>query len=147
MTLQAIISTPPTAEQPLLGARVLLAEDDAIVSFDLRRVLHNAGAEVVGPAATLVHTLTLAQAGPLSCAVLDVNLRRETVFPAAEVLRDRSVSIIFHSGAADLEILQREWPQAMVLSKPAPPKMLVRTVCKACRGHDFCAGYGCKYCL
>lgn len=124
----------------------MLAEDDAIVAFDARSVLRTAGAEVLGPAATLADTLVLAGSVPLTCAVLDVNLRRETVFPAAEVLKKRGVSIIFLTGCHEWENLKQDWPDAKVLRKPAPVKLLVRTVCEACRGLE-CAGHGCRYCL
>ena len=74
------------SDQPLQGARILIAEDDAILAFDLGIVLQKAGAEILGPTLTLSHALSLAQTTPMSAAVLDVSLRDEEVFPAAQEL-------------------------------------------------------------
>jgi two-component SAPR family response regulator len=123
-----------TEDQPLRGARILVAEDDAILAFDMVSQLQKAGAEVLGPAMTLAHTLDFAKAVLLICAVLDVNLGRETVFPAAQVLKERGVSIVFYTGYNKPEALRREWPEAQVLIKPASPEVLIRTLCEACRG-------------
>src|SRR5271167_1120461 len=126
-------------DQPLQGARVLIAEDEAILALDMMNVLRNAGAEVLGPAATLADTFALARSASLTCAVLDVNLRREFVFPAAQVLKERGVRMIFYTGCCEREQLSQDWPDAQVLAKPAPVKLLLRTVGEACRGRGFCA--------
>jgi ActR/RegA family two-component response regulator len=115
-------------DRPLQGARILIAEDDAILAFDLGIALQKAGAKILGPALTLSHTLSLAQTAPLSAAVLDVSLRDEEVFPAAEALKERGVGIVFYTGYAAVESLQRDWPNAQVLTKPAPARMLIQAV-------------------
>jgi ActR/RegA family two-component response regulator len=129
----------PASEHPLQGARVLIAEDDAILAFDLGITLQKAGAKILGPALTLAHALSLAQTSPMSAAVLDVSLRDEEVFPAAEALRDRGVGIVFYTGYASVDSLRREWPHAQVLTKPTPARLLIQAVCRVwpagrCRG-------------
>jgi hypothetical protein len=119
-------------DQPLDGARILVAEDNAILALDLMDLLADAGAEVLGPVATLADTLALARSSSLTCAVLDVNLGSQLVFPAAQVLKDRGVGIIFHTGNCEWERLSQDWPDAWVLTKPAPLKLLIRTICEAC---------------
>lgn len=113
------------SDQPLQGTRVLIAEDDAILAFDLGITLQKAGAQILGPTLTLAHTLSLAQSAPLSAAVLDVSLRDEEVFPAALALKDRGVGIVFYTGYASVESLKREWPDAQVLTKPTPARLLI----------------------
>lgn len=117
--------------QPLLGARILLAEDDAILAYDMHDLLRNAGADVLG-ARTLAATLAFAQSAALSCAVLDVNLRKEVVFPAAQVLKERGIGIVFYTGCSQTEKLRQHWSEAQVLIKPAPHELLMRTICTAC---------------
>ena len=75
--------------QLLLGSRVLVAEDDVILALDMERSLRDAGAEIFGPAKTEADATALARTAPLTCAVLDVNLGCELVFPVAHVLRER----------------------------------------------------------
>ncbi len=119
-------------ELPLKGARILIAEDDAILALDLMTELQAAGAEVLGPARTLAQVLALAAAQALTCAVLDVNLRSETSFPAARLLQERRIGIVFYTGYDGLDALRRDWPDAQVLSKPASPELLLQTVRAAC---------------
>ncbi len=119
--------------KPLRGAKVLIAEDNPILAFDIASLLRDAGAETLGPAKSLKDALILAECSPLHCAILDVSLCDDFVFPAAEVLRDRSVGIIFYSGYGDPESLSRDWPCAQILIKPAPPQLIIQAVAMACR--------------
>jgi DNA-binding response OmpR family regulator len=122
---------------PLRGTRVLVAEDDALLALEIVCLLRNAGAEVLGPAKTLAAALVLAKTNLLSCAVLDVDLRGETVFPAARLLKDRGVRIIFHTGFGEPDLLRREWPDAKVLTKPSSLELMIRTVREASLDVEF----------
>ena len=73
----------------------------------------------------------LARTAPLTCAVLDVNLGCELVFPAAHVLRERGINTIFCTGY-DVHVLQQDWPDAEVLSKPVSPQRLISAIRTAC---------------
>ncbi len=138
---------PATQVSPLRGARILVAEDNAIIAFDMASLLRDAGAEVLGPATTLKAALAFAKDAVLNCAVLDVNLGRETVFSAAHVLKERGVSMIFHTGCRESERLKQEWPGAQVLTKPAPSNLLIRAVCQACCSIGLGAAPDCPYSL
>jgi DNA-binding NarL/FixJ family response regulator len=118
-------------DRPLRNTRILVAEDDMILAFDLIVTLRQAGAEIVGPAATLKHALFLAKTPLLSAAVLDVNLGNEEVFRAASALEALGVGIVFYTGYI-LRDLGGSWPKAQVLSKPAPPRLLIKAVSQAC---------------
>jgi len=119
-------------ERPLRGARILLAEDNAVQAFDLKALLEGAGAEIVGPARTVAEVLALAASASLTCAVLDVILRREQVFPAVQMLRQRGAAIIFYTGSSDAHSLGREWPAAHIIMKPASAELLIEAVRSAC---------------
>lgn len=114
--------------QLLRGFRILVAEDDMILALDMERSLGDAGAQVFGPVKTAADAIALAQTAPLTCAVLDVNLGCELVFPAAQVLEDRNIKTIFCTGYGDLHGLQTDWPNAQILAKPVHPQLLIRTV-------------------
>jgi DNA-binding response OmpR family regulator len=116
----------------LRGARILVAEDDAILALDVREILRRAGANIVGPAATLKQTLFMISAYPVSAALLDVNLRDGEVFPAARALEKLGAGIVFYTAYADVDSLRRSWPGAKVLTKPAPPRLLVSAMSHAC---------------
>ena len=122
-----------TADQPLQGTRILVAEDDAILAFDLGITLQKAGAKILGPTLTLTHTLSMAQTTTMCAAVLDVSLRDEEVFPAALELKGRGVGIVFYTGYGAVEQLRRDSPDAQVLTKPTPARLLVEAVRRVMR--------------
>lgn len=113
------------------GARVLLAEDEAIVAMDLGFLLQGAGATVVGPLATLADTVASAQSADIDVALLDINLGGNDVFPAAEVLAERGVPFVFHTGHGDRGELWNRFPGRRVLLKPADPDEILRSLADA----------------
>ncbi|WP_188515174.1 response regulator [Blastomonas aquatica] len=86
----------------LQGCRVLLVEDDFLIADDFARRLTGAGAEVVGPAATLDAALEMYEsAGDLDFVILDINLRGTAVFPLALRLQQDKIPFLFCSGYGD----------------------------------------------
>ena len=49
--------------QRLIGAHLLVVEDDFLISMDLKEVLTDAGAEVVGPCRTVIDAVALLMKG------------------------------------------------------------------------------------
>ena len=87
----------------MAGKRVLVAEDEYFIAKSLVRDLEKAGAEVVGPVATVAEALDLVRSGALDGAVLDINLRGEMAFAVADLLLDRGIPLVFASGySADI---------------------------------------------
>jgi CheY-like chemotaxis protein len=90
---------------PLSGRRVLLVEDEAIIALDLAALLTDLGAVVVGPAHSVANALELLHEGKIDCAVLDVNLDGEPVYPVARALETRRIPFVFvtaHSGESSI---------------------------------------------
>lgn len=84
----------------LAGIRVLVVEDEALVSMLLEDFLADLGCTVVAVAATLAKGLDLVRDPALAVdgATLDVNLGGEKVFPIADLLRDRGIPFVFATG-------------------------------------------------
>lgn len=91
-----------SAATVLRGRHVLLAEDEALVALELAETLAELGCVVAGPAATLAEALRLAEQEPLDAAVLDVNLRGQAAFPAADMLVRRGVPVLFVTGYGEM---------------------------------------------
>ena len=85
----------------LAGLRVLVVEDEMVVSMLIEDMLTDLGCSVVGPASRLDEALELAKMSDLDCAVLDVNLGGQPIFPLADLLRERGKPFAFATGYGD----------------------------------------------
>lgn len=83
---------------PLSGTRVLVVEDEYYLADDLSRSLVEAGAEVVGPIATLADAERKVAEGKFDCAVVDMNLRGDFAHAIAERLVARGVPLVITTG-------------------------------------------------
>jgi len=87
------------ADRSIAGRRILVVEDEYLLADDLAQELRDAGAEVLGPVATVGDAQTIIGSGEqVDAAVLDVNLRGEMVFPLADELTARRVPFAFITG-------------------------------------------------
>jgi len=84
--------------RPLLGARVLVVEDDYFIALELCTALRNSGADTIGPARDVESALAAIRREHIDCAVLDINLQGRMGFQVATELRERGVPTIFATG-------------------------------------------------
>jgi CheY-like chemotaxis protein len=101
----------------LSALKVLVVEDEALVSMLVEDMLGDLGCVVVGPAAELDEALKLASTADLDAALLDVNLGGRPIFPVADVLRARGIPFAFASGYGEAG-LSEDYRGAPVLQKP-----------------------------
>lgn len=103
--------------EALSGLRVLVVEDEMLVSMLVEDMLADFGCSVVGPAPDLEEAMSLASTADIDAALLDVNLAGKPIFPVADALKARGVPFAFASGygAAGVEGDHRGAP---VLQKP-----------------------------
>ncbi len=97
-------------------ARILLVEDEPLVSAITEEWLIELGHDVVGPAASLDAAIELA-ATPIDGAIVDVSLDRQSGYPAAELLAARGVPFVFATGYGQ-EGLDPTWRGRPTLVKP-----------------------------
>jgi len=101
----------------LAGLRVLVVEDEMMVSMLIEDMLTDLGCAIVGPASRLDEAMELARATELDCAVLDVNLGGQPIFPVADLLRERGRPFAFATGYGDAGLRDQD-RGAPVLQKP-----------------------------
>jgi CheY-like chemotaxis protein len=111
----------------LTGRHVLVVEDEALIAMLVEDALLDAGAEVLGPAATVEEALALLEGSAVEAAVLDINLAGQLSTPVADLLSERGVPFVVATGygAAGLPEHHRGVP---VLAKPYDPRELVETL-------------------
>ena len=101
----------------LSSLKVLVVEDEALVSMLVEDMLTDLGCTVVGPAAEIEEALKLAGSADIDAALLDVNLGGRPIFPVADALRSRGVPFAFASGYGEAGISDDHKGSA-VLQKP-----------------------------
>ena len=111
----------------LTGLRVLVVEDEALISMLIEDFLEELGCEVVGVASRFEDAMENARTLELDAAVLDVNLAGRLSYPVAQVLRARGVPVVFATGYGT-EGLPTELQQAEVLSKPFRQEQLAKAL-------------------
>jgi PAS domain S-box-containing protein len=119
------------AEEVLAGTRVLVVEDEVLLTMMIETALGQAGAELIGPASTLAEAVSLSRTERLDAAVLDVNLNDEVAFPVADFLRERGVPFIFATGYAAEAAIPRHHRDIPRLSKPYRGDQLRRVLAQA----------------
>ncbi|MGB3166425.1 MAG: response regulator [Alteraurantiacibacter sp.] len=78
--------------------RVLIAEDEPLVSMMLEEILTDLGVNVTSVAATLPDAIAAVEKGNIDCALLDMNLQGERADPVAACLAERSTPFAILSG-------------------------------------------------
>lgn len=101
----------------LEGCRVLIVEDDAMISMMLQDLLEDMGCQVVSVASRLGEAQRKSEVDDFDVALLDVNLRGERTFPVAEAMRQRRRPFVLTTGYATT-ILPDSLRAATLLQKP-----------------------------
>jgi CheY-like chemotaxis protein len=122
----------PTQGAPLSGLTVLVVEDEMLIAMDLEGMLERAGAQVLGPVATVKKALHLLQTQRIDVALLDVHLRDGMVMPLAEALQSRNIPYVISTAynGADLAGLEA-LADAPKVGKPAREQGLISALAKA----------------
>ena len=97
-------------------ARILLVEDEPLISAMTEDWLADLGHSVVGPARDLRAGLRLAET-EIDAAIVDLSLGRESAYPIADVLIARSVPFAFATGYGP-DTLKTDYRGLPTLSKP-----------------------------
>lgn len=103
----------------LAGRRVLVVEDEALVSMLLEDMLEDFGCEVLGPVMRVSEALSfIAENGPrIDVAILDLNLAGERSFRVAEALNAQGAPFVLSTGYDDAGI-DEAWRGRPILRKP-----------------------------
>jgi CheY-like chemotaxis protein len=102
--------------------RILIAEDERLVGFDLRQRLSRMGYTVVGSAASGEEAIEHAQRLQPDLVLMDVRLRghMDGIAAAQHIRAQVEIPVIFMSAYTSVQTLEHIWPMvpAGYLSKP-----------------------------
>jgi DNA-binding response OmpR family regulator len=110
----------------LTGLRILLVEDEAMLSTLTEEYLEELGCKVV-VAARLEDALEKARTRLVDVAVLDVNLAGQMSYPVAEILHARGVPVVFATGYG-VAGLPNDLRTIPVMTKPFRQEQLAEAI-------------------
>jgi CheY-like chemotaxis protein len=91
-------------------------QDDCLIASLLTDEISELGYSVVGPARSLTEATAIASTSALDGALLDVELRLDSVLPVAQILSDRHIPFAFMTG--DMESPEGMFHDVPALLKP-----------------------------
>jgi CheY-like chemotaxis protein len=106
-----------TSRLPLEGLRVLIVEDESLLSLLLEDMLGDLGCRVVGAVSTVAAAIDAIPKVGAGAAILDIKLGDQKSFAVAEALAAHGVPFVFATGYGDGH-LEDPWRDRPVLHKP-----------------------------
>ena len=97
--------------------RVLLVEDDVLISLLLQDMLDELDCDVADTPANLDEALLAARTGIFVLALLDLSLGKKLTYPVADILKTRQIPFIFVTGYGSSD-LDPSHTGSAVLAKP-----------------------------
>ena len=97
--------------------RILVVDDEPLISMLIEDWLSDLGCEVVGPARCLADGLELAESTELDAAILDINLAGESSLSIANALKLKGIPVAFATGDSGIDA-SSGFPDPILLSKP-----------------------------
>jgi CheY-like chemotaxis protein len=108
----------------LAGLKILVVEDEMLVSLIIEDLLADQKCLIVGPFDEVPSALVAAQSEAIDAALLDVNVKGIKIYPVAEALAARKIPFLFLSGYGDRAI-PPDRPHWIACEKPFQPEVLL----------------------
>jgi CheY-like chemotaxis protein len=113
----------------LKGKRILVIEDEPLVSIDIEACLTESGSFVVGPAANLDRARRLIETETFDGALVDANLGGEPVDDLAHALTRKGIPFIFLTGYGR-DSLPEAFRDSSMIGKPYTRESLIASTGK-----------------
>ena len=106
--------------------RILVIEDDVLLSMDVEAIVADCGFEVC-LAGSLAEGLSMVKLGGIDAAVIDVNLKGTMSFPAADALSDANIPFLVLTGHSR-DLLPARHQSRPFLQKPYKASNLAQAI-------------------
>ena len=101
-----------------MGQRsILVVEDEPLIAMMLEDFLESLGHSVTATCESVADALAVADKGGFDLAILDVNLKGESVWPVAARLREKNVPFVIATGG-HVDPPPAEFANVPVIEKP-----------------------------
>ena len=96
---------------------ILIVEDEPLIAMMLEDFILSLGHGVRGPCDSVAQALEAVDGEPFDMAILDVNLKGESVWPVASALTQRGIPFVLASGG-HVDPPPSEFANAPMIEKP-----------------------------
>ena len=86
---------------PLAGRRILVVEDEYFIAEEIKALLVGMGATVIGPLSDQPKAIAMLSDTEIDCAVLDIDISGQAIFPLIRELRERGIPWLYVSGYSE----------------------------------------------
>ena len=97
--------------------RMLVLEDDFLISSDLAEMIENSRCAVIGPACTLQQALELDAVSPADAGIFDISINGQITFELPQLFRQSGRPFVFLTGY-DRTAIPEEFRDVPVVEKP-----------------------------
>lgn len=112
----------------LVGIRILIVEDEPLISFEMAEALAEYGAIIIGPYADVASALIALGREEPTVAILDWWLLEQCANDVAMALVARQIPFVFYTGIDPRDDTFCKWQNLTVVSKPAALGELVSQI-------------------
>jgi two-component sensor histidine kinase/CheY-like chemotaxis protein len=123
------VHMPHPAQRTLQGKRILVIEDEPLVSMDIESYLTGSGATAVGPAGTIERARQLIDSESFDAALMGANLGGEPVDELAKLLSAKGIPFLFLTGYGR-DALPEAFRHAGMIGKPYTREQLIAAAAK-----------------
>jgi two-component sensor histidine kinase len=118
-------TAPPSVHTATLkGKRILVIEDEPLVSMDIEGCLTDSGSVIVGPASSVERACRLIETEKFDAALVDANLAGHPVDDVAAALDRKGIPFLFLTGYGR-DSLPKAYRGASLIGKPYTREQLV----------------------
>ncbi len=110
------------------GSRILVVEDNEMVAKVVSSLLENKGWRVLGPIGTVADALRALDLESIDAAILDMDIRGESVIPVADAALRLGIPYVFVTGFGSTAPMPGDHDRAPRIGKPFDAPELFRTV-------------------
>jgi len=118
---------------PSARRRIIIVEDNYAVADGLKWALEVQGHYVVGMAPSVATAQALIEQTPCDFAILDIDLKGESIVAVARQLAERATPFMFITGFGDVVTLPPDLANAPRLEKPADLNDVLATIAASCQ--------------
>ena len=104
---------------------ILVVEDEPSIGIDLASILHDGGADAVGPIASLPKALSAVFNVHIDGAIIDLVLYGDLSFDVADLLDVACIPFVFYTGL-DTRLIPHRHRNVLCLQKPLAATHVVR---------------------